>query len=63
MAEENNNIEELLGSEENLNKAIAIIKGKSFAVMPIKDFNEQEQINTCTSPKAFSKICIELFIF
>jgi len=43
MAEENNNIEELLGSEENLNKAIAIIKGKSFAVMPIKDFNEQEQ--------------------
>ena len=43
MAEENNNIEELLGNEENLNKAIAIIKGKSFAVMPIKDFNEQEQ--------------------
>jgi len=42
MAEENN-IEELLGNEENLNKAIAIIKGKGNAVMPIKDFNEQEQ--------------------
>ena len=43
MAEENNNIEELLGDDENLNKAIAIIKGKGNAVMPIKDFNEQEQ--------------------
>jgi len=42
MAEENN-IEELLGNEENLNKAIAIIKGKGNAVMPIKDFNEQEK--------------------
>jgi hypothetical protein len=43
MADENNNIEELLGNEENLNKAIAIIKGKGNAVMPIKDFNSQEE--------------------
>ena len=42
MADENSNLEELLGEEENLNKAIAIIKGKGNTVMSIEDFNNQE---------------------
>jgi hypothetical protein len=39
MAEENNtpNLEDLLNNEENLQKAINIIKGKSFVVKPTAD--------------------------
>jgi flagellar motility protein MotE (MotC chaperone) len=43
--QENNqqpNFEELFENEENLNKAINIIKGKSFVVKPTKDYNELE---------------------
>ena len=43
--QENNqqpNFEELFENEENLNKAINIIKGKSFVVKPLKDYNELE---------------------
>jgi hypothetical protein len=42
MAEENKGIEELLGSEENLQKAIAIIKEKGNVVMPQVDFDTKE---------------------
>ena len=42
MAEEKNNIEELLNDDDNLQKAINIIKGKGNTVMSIAAFNEQD---------------------
>jgi hypothetical protein len=42
MAEENKSIEELLNSEENLNKAIAFIKEKGNTVMSNSDFEENK---------------------
>ena len=43
MAEEKNNIEELLNDDENLQKAINIIKGKSFVVKPTEDYNKMDE--------------------
>ena len=46
MAEENNNtpnIEELLSNDDNLQKAIHIIKGKSFVVKPTEDYNKMDE--------------------
>ena len=46
MAEENNNtqnIEELLNNDDNLQKAIHIIKGKSFVVKPTEDYNKMDE--------------------
>jgi len=46
MAEENNNtpnLEELLNNEENLQKAINIIKGKSFVVKTTADYNKMDE--------------------
>ena len=43
MAEENNNIEELLNDDENLQKAINIIKGKSYVVKTTEDYNTVEE--------------------
>ena len=43
MAEETNNIEDLLNDDENLQKAINIIKGKSFVVKPTEDYNKMDE--------------------
>lgn len=39
----NGNFEELLNSEENLNKAINLIKGKGYVVKPTEDYNKVEE--------------------